>query len=317
MTVSSTIAYTQNTNQIINGALRHLGVYGIGRTVSNEILDYCKDVLNDLVLEWSVMPHLWSEDEGYLFPDVNTAKFKIGSTAKAVSSSDAVITKLTANAAAAATSLSVSDTTGMTVGDNIGIVLTDTTIKWTTIATIPTSTSLTISAGLTSASASGNLVYTYTTAMNKPMVVDHVRRMSGFDSGTSTTLTESPLYIESRFDYLDSSNKTSNGTPTAVYIHANRDSQDLYFRPRPGDASMYYAFNYRRRLFEFDAGTNTGDFPVEWIPALKVALAIRLAPTFGKENKMQGLILLANNMLTDLMAFDSEMIHILLGVSGE
>ena len=70
-------------------------------------------------------------------------------------------TTLTANAIAGATSLTVASTTNMVVNDVIGIQMNDGTgWHWTTIATIPNGTSLTITAGLGFAANSGNVVVT-------------------------------------------------------------------------------------------------------------------------------------------------------------
>ena len=318
MATSGSVNYTQNSNQIIQGALRHLGMYGIGRVVSNEVMALAQDTLNDLVLEISISPHMWTESEGYLFPVINTSEFKIGpsaSHAHAVDKADAVITRISGNHIATDTTLVVESTTGMTAADVIGIALTNKNIDWTTIVSVDSSTTLTITTGLTTAARDDSMVYTYTSKINKPMSIDHIRKMSGWDAGTTSTLRETAIELESRFDYLDRSDKTRNGEPTLAYVKKARDSVDVHLWPRPSDAHMYYTFNYFKRIEDFDNGTDSPDFPPEWIPAIKLGLAIRMAPSVGKDAKMESLILLASQVVQQLHGFDAESVKIMLGIA--
>jgi hypothetical protein len=317
MATSGSVNYTQNTNQIIQGGLRHLGMYSVGRTVSNEIMALAQECLNDLVLELSLSPHLWTESEGYLFPTIQTAEFSIGpdsTDANAVDKSDAVITRVDGAHSAADTTILVESATGMAISDKIGIVLTNKNIQWTTISNISSNT-ITIASGLTSAASDHGMVYTYTNKINKPMSIDHVRRLHGFDSGSTSTLQETALGVRSRFEYLDMSNKTQNGTPTSYYTKKARDNMKIFLWPRPSDASYYYTFNYFKRIEDFDNGTDSPDFPAEWIPFLKIALAIRMAPSVGKDQKMESLILLASQYLQKLEGFDSETVHMIIGLA--
>jgi len=57
--------------------------------------------------------------------------------------------------------------------------------------------------------------------------------------------------------------------------------------PRFSNGQRVVAFRYHRALEDFDAGTDTPDFHVEWNLPLIYELAILLAPTYNMEiNKL-------------------------------
>ncbi len=306
MSTSGSVNYTQTRNEIIQDALALIGVYGVGRTISGEDMQFASNMLNKMVKTYQADGlHLWAKEEGYLFIADNTGEYTLSSassSARACLRSDAVITELSVAAAASATSLTVESTTGMTTSDIIGVVGDDDTVTWTTISTIPSSTTLTIGTGLSAASAIGNNVYTFTSRVNKPLRILGMRRVTGGPDDPSSI----PLTMLSHQEYFDLPNKTTNGLPSQFYYNPDLTDGKLYLWPRPDDPEMYFEFTFERMLEDFDASTDNPDFPSEWLECLTYQLATRLAPAFGKANMLQSISPLAEALYEKVMGFDCE-----------
>src|SRR5205085_1814515 len=135
--------------------------YGIGRTPSAEDMQLTSDTLNMMIKAWSAQGlHLWAKEEATLFLTQYQAKYTLGNNsnnAYCCLTSDLVTTELNANQITNDTSITVLSTTGMTVGDYIGIVLDDKSLYWTTINLIPSSTSITLTGGLSGQASNTNL----------------------------------------------------------------------------------------------------------------------------------------------------------------
>ena len=55
-----------------------------------------------------------------------------------------------------------------------------------------------------------------------------------------------------------------------------------------------------------DSGTDDFDFPQEWFDALVYNLAMRIAPAFGKQNKLQSIAPLAQTFKEEMLDWDNE-----------
>lgn len=306
MATSGSVNYTQTRNDIIHNAYRLIGVYGIGRTISAEDMETASQFLNMMIKTYQADGlHLWAKEEAYLFLADNTANYTLSSdstSARACLRSDAVITELSAAAAASATSLTVESTTGMATSDIIGVVGDDDTVTWTTISTIHTSTTLTIASGLTSASASGNNVYTFTSRINKPLRILSARRVTGGPDSPSAV----PLVMLSHEEYYNIPTKETNGSPTQFYYNPDLTTGQLSLWPRPDDPETYIEFTFERMLEDFDAATDNADFPSEWLECLVYQLAVRLAPQFGKSNMLESIGPMAKDLYDKVSGFDQE-----------
>jgi hypothetical protein len=182
---------------------------------------------------------------------------------------------------AAATSVTVDSTTGMTVGDYIGIKQDTGYLYWTTIATIPTSTTLTLTVSITSAAAADNWVYTYTTKIGKPLLIKDARRRD--NSG----LQDTPLTSYARSEYLAMPNKSQLGDPIAFYYQPNRVSTDFYCYLTPSSSiASTVEFSCYKTVEDFDNSSDDPDFPVEWLECICLNLAKRLALKLGKDPKL-------------------------------
>lgn len=291
-------------NEMIQTAYEDLGILGEGQTLSSDRMAFGVKKFQAMLKTYQEHGlHLWAEEECYIFLDKAVSNYYLGnrasSPAKACYREDAVITTLTTTAATSATSLTVGTTTGMTVADYIGLVLDTGYIYWTTIATIPTSTTLTLTVGLPSQVSSQKNVYTFTTLIGKPMRMYSVRRVD-----SSSVL---PMYPATHDEYFDIPFKDNQGTPSQWYYQPRKTFGQLHLWQVPNTAQMYLEATIDRPLDDVDTLTDIPDFPNEWIEALTYQLAIRLAPRYGKEAKAAALIIPQGMaLLEQALSWDSE-----------
>ena len=189
MATSGSVNYTQTRNDVIQDALQHIGVYGIGRTVSSEDMNFANNTLNKMIKAWQAKGiQLWTQEEGVLLIADNTAEYTLSAdstSARVTLDSDFIITELNGAHSASATTLTVDDTTGMAASDIIGIVNDDDAVTWTTIVSVDSSTALTITAGLDGAAADNSNVYTFTSRINKPLKDRKSTRLNSSHSSVS------------------------------------------------------------------------------------------------------------------------------------
>jgi len=304
MATSGSVNYTQTRNEIISDAYQLIGVKGVGRTISAEDQTFAENMLNKMVKAWQAKGiHLWAKQEGYLFGAKDTAEYQLGNTssdARATTRTDAIITELSTDEAASSTVLGVDDSTGMAASDIIGIELDDNTTHWDTIASVDSSTQVTITTGLASAAATNKNVYAFTSRINKPLRIHSMRRKTGVGANATTI----PMLELSQQEYFDIPNKDMSGIPTHYYYNPSISNGRLYMWPKPDRTEYHFEFTFDRMLEDFDASTDNADFPVEWLECITYQLAYRLAPAFGKDkNVVQPE---ASLMLDDLLNWDTE-----------
>lgn len=299
MATSGSTNFNLTRNEIIFEALEILNVVGVGEAAASEDVTSASRSLNLLIKSWQNQGyHLWGITDAVLIPQVGTEVYSLPG---AYASNTVIKTELASAAAASATSLTVDSTANMTVSDVIIIELDDDTLHVTTVATIPSSTTLTITSGLASAASVDNHVYTYTTALGRPVRIEEARYRdaSGLDQ---------PLQMLSRDEYLNISNKSSAGIPSSYYYNPQLSTAKLYLWPVPNDAQGRVCFSYNRTLEDFDASSNNSDLPQEWLLALVWNLALLLAPKFEVDTSKIERIIRPQALLylADAMAYDNE-----------
>ena len=103
---------------------------------------------------------------------------------------------------------------------------------------------------------------------------------------TGTDEVDTPMEIITRDEYIQLGNKATNGPPILLYYDPQLTSAlaTVYVYPTPDTtvATNYNVKIYYQRPFEdFDASTDTPDFPQEWYSTLKWKLAAELAFEYG------------------------------------
>jgi len=299
--VSGSKNFAITRGDIIDSALRKIGGYDSGEsTLGNESAD-ASFALNAMVKSWASkgLDLPWRETVT-LFLQPGTESFTIGPSGDHATTSY-VETTLSAAEAAAQTVLSVTSSTGMTAADNVGIKLDDDTIQWTTISSVDSSTQITVATALTSAAASGNKVYSYTTKANRPQKIVYA-----FRRDTSGLDTEVELIGEKEYQRL--SDKDSNGPVTQIFHRSTLTNATVFAWPADGGSSVDKLVLITQNLADdFDATADNPEFPIEWSDALIYGLAWRLAPEYGVTiDERRAIKAEAQEFLEDLLDYDVE-----------
>lgn len=303
MPTSGSADFTINRNDILNTALVLCGYADPDETPSGNDYTNSSRLLNLMVKAWMAKGiNLWAMKEATLFLSVGTASYSLGPSGTHCTNAY-VHTTLSADAASSATSIQIASATGMSNADNIGIVLNDGSIHWATISGAP-STTTTIASGLTSAASSGNVVFAYTTKINRPqrIISAYRRSISGQDT---------PIELIARSDYAELSDKSTEGKPIQAFYDPQLTNGTLYLWSTPDLATDVVRFWHSRPLEDFDSATDNPDFPIEWGEALIYGLADRLcdfyrAPLATK----QQIRVLAAEKLDEAMSYDSEPVSV-------
>lgn len=304
MATSGSRDYNDTRTTIITDALVLLGVVGAEQAIHESDSALANRFLNRLVKSWDAQGiHLWTYTEATIFLEKGTNKYLLDNQSSSAKWSNTVVeTTLSAAEASGQTVISVTSSTGMTAADIVGIVLNDNTTHWSTIASVDSSTQITIDDATTGAAASGNNVYTFTSRANRPQRIHSIRRVT--DSAANN---EVPLIKLSREEYFDLPSKNVQGVPSQFYYDPQLTTGALYLWQTPEDTSTRLRITYMRQIEDFDAAGNNPDLPQEWLECLVYNLAAALAPVFGKEQKALGYITpRAEHLLFSISTYDVE-----------
>ena len=273
MATSGSVNWFANRDEIITAAAQEIGELAEGETLSTERKAAYVLRLNSWTKSlMATGAKLWAMEQATLFLTVGTASYSLGATGTHCTNTY-IQTTLSAAAAISATSLSLTSTSGMAASDNIGIVLDDGTIHWTTISGAPGAPT-TIADGLASAATSGNIVFTYTTKINRPNRIDPDGIYRSNSSGYDT-----PVSAISRTEYSSQTNKVAKGKIIDVFYDRQLVNGVLYVWPTPDTATDVLKFWYERIIEDFDVAADTPDFATEWTEALILGLAAKMAPS--------------------------------------
>ena len=301
MTTSGTTTFNSTLNDIIKDALILLNVTGAGEIVSAEDGSLASRVLNRMVKAWQAQGnHIWKKKTATIFLQKNQAEYEISLNGDHATESY-VETTLSADEALGQTTLSITSSAGMTAADYIGIELDDNSLFWSTIASVPDTTSVIIDDPLPSAASSALKVYAYTTRIEEPFNVYSAVR-------ESVSQIDTPLGNFSYEDYFQQPNKTSVGVPTQYNYDRQLGAGFIRIWPVPGNVNTLLKITYAAKIEDFNVASNTPDFPQEWEESLVLNLAVRLAPSFGKTETASypALMQQAQAALLQASSFDNE-----------
>ncbi len=271
MTTSGSVNWAVNRDEIITAAAMELQELAEGETLTAARTTAYALRFNSWVKSLMASgAKLWAMKQATMFLEVGTAEYSLGSTGDHCTNSY-IQTTLSTDEALGSTSLSLSSTTGMAASDNIGIILDDGSIHWTTISGTPGAPT-TIAAGLASAATSGNVVFTYTTKINRPQRIDPDSAYWHSSAGSDTSIN-----LISRSEYARLPNKTTQGKIVQATYDRQLTNGILSVWPTPDNSTDVLKFWYERILEDFDILTDTPDFAIEWSEALILGLASRMA----------------------------------------
>jgi hypothetical protein len=281
VTTSGSVDFTVNRNEIIESALQGIGVIAVGQTMSASHVSTGARWLNLIVKQWQgtadMSPGLkvWSRKRGYIFPQTNKHEYALGSTGWHATNSYSTTT-ISSNEAGGQTVLSVASTTGMNNSDNIGIELNDGSMHWTTISSTGAGPTVTVAAALPSAANAAKRVVWYTTKITRPISIFQASIMD-------TNSSETPMDQVSFGFYESLPKKNADGTPTCFYYEGQLGNGVFYTDTEPTDVTDVFRIVYLANIEDFDASTDTPDYPQEYNLALVMELAKYLAPVYGRK----------------------------------
>jgi len=305
MAASGTYTYSLTAEQVISEALEEIQAVGDGETLSGDHTSRGIKSLNRLLKEWHTQDaHTRAETEGTLFLKVGQAKYDFRESSTHIANTY-YETTTTAATVAGATILLVTNADNIAIGDKIGVIQSDNDLFWTTVQN-KTTTTLTLTAGITLATVSGAAVYSYKIATSTVPELIPVSRILDVRRKESTDY-EIPIIFESRKDYFNLPNKNQTGTPIQAYYSrqdiAGETSGIMYLWSAPSSSVPVINFTYERKLQTVVNISETIDVPDYAYDALIMNLAKKLITKFGcspalaAEVKGQALEL-ENNMLS-------------------
>ena len=275
MTTSGSQDFSVSRDNLLEDALRAAGALGVEDSASSAQKTHAARVLNMIVkARASDGISLWARTTGYVLPFTGSNSTTMSSTGGHITTSYTQTT-LSAAAASGATSIVVTSATGFGDTYYVGVELTDGSMSWHVQSGAASGTTITLTAGLSGAAASGNYVYVYQTKLNRAVrVVEAYRhdQSSGVDV---------PVDVVPFSDYTTLSDKTDEGDPLQVTYDPQLNSGTIYVWPRFIDGKTVLVLIFQRQFEDFDAAGDTPDFPQEWYLYLFYALAVALAPTYG------------------------------------
>lgn len=277
MSTSGSFDYSVTATNVLTEALEIIGVLAVGQTIDSNDQTTCLRSLNMMVKQWSgnfdFAPGLkaFSRKRGFVFLQSGQGSYSLGPSGDNATLTY-IKTTLSTDEALGSTSLSLTSTTGMAASDKIGIVQNDGSIHWTTISGTPGAPT-TIATGLASAASSGNVVFTYTTKLIRPLYIEEavLRDVDGNDSSLD------PMTLG---QYENIAVKTADGQPGYYYYENSLTNGTLYLDYEPSDATKVIRLTFMAPAEDYDAAANDIAYPQEWYSAISYGLAKLISPKF-------------------------------------
>lgn len=311
MPTSGDTTFNLTTTSIIQEALELLGIVSPGQSVSSADYTSCLRSLNMMVKSWQQNGmFVTHETEATIFIKPGQMKYVLGgASADRTGDENTIEIKLTDDYVATDTSLNVTSTAGITAGDAIGIVLDNNTTHWTTVASITDSDTLVLTVALTGAATTGNMVFTYSASMGRPLEISsvHLRNSGGTDVSISDEIHDIKINYVSKYSYKNIYSKGQQGTPIQFFQDKQNTSTSLYVWPTGSYVSERLKVVYKRIIEDFDNSDDIADLPANWSACLAYNLAAYVAPKYGKEQKAgQAIAPIATSLLQAAMSDVSE-----------
>jgi hypothetical protein len=276
MTTSGSYDFSVKRDELIKASLRVLGVIATGESLTPDEINDASQALNIMLKAWQNNDiGLWLNKEAVLYLEYQEDAYSLGPTADHCTLSS-VETEVATAAATGDATITVDSATGISNADKIGIQLDDGTLQWTTVNGAPVGNVITLTAVTTDTVAVDNVVYAYTTKAQRPLDIIEARLRNHSNIDT-------PLYLGSRREYMNLSDKTTDGVPTQLFYDRQLATGVLYTWPRCNDVQQRIRMTLKYPIQDMDALNNDFDFPQEWYRALKFNLAVEVAPEFGIE----------------------------------
>lgn len=307
MATSNSFDFNRTAGDIINAALRKLGILAEGEVASADQATDALEDLNLLVKSWPANGiDLWRYEELTVFTVKDKQSYLLGATGDEATF-DSFKTEIATAASSGASTITVDSATNIPNGDNIGIELDDGTLQWTTVNGTPVGNVVTLTATLNAASAIDSHVYNYTNIAQRPTRLYNGRIK--INDGN-----EIPIVQISRSSYMALPTKDTTSRPNQFYYDPQLDNGKLFVWPTSDSVKDTMLFSAQRQLQDLDELTNNLDFPQEWLKAIVWNLAVDMAYDYNLPTTdpalFQGLERRAEKYKEDVENFDVENVSI-------
>lgn len=309
MASSGSYNFAVTRDDIIKQAYGEIGLYDpeSDSGIDAALLTDAATKLNMLVKTWGKRYGLHLLQDVVLFLNPSQQSYLLGDAstdAHWCTIDDYNRVELTADAAAGAGTITVDDDDTIASADKIGVVLDDGTIDWTTVNGAPAANVVTLTATLDGAATSGNVVYTYTSRVVRPL---RIVRDSVYRRDVDNSDVEVELVSKTDYDLL--TGKSTDGKIIKVAYQPLLTSGRLWVWQPHDLATDTLRFTIERPVQDFDSTSDNPDLPVEASWALVLNLAVMLAPGNGAADELHGptgLVVRAQAALDDWIDGDVE-----------
>jgi hypothetical protein len=300
MAVSGVFTFNMNRNQIIESALRRIGVLGALDTPDASMIVDSQERLNLLLKSWHAEKlGIWILSEATLFLELDKQVYTIGSSTGDHITPSFVETALSADAVETDTSISVDSISGISDDYNIGIVLDDNSLFWTQVNGTPSGDTIVLDDGLDGDTSEAKAVYAYASKSTKILSVVEARYVNGD--------TDRVINIISRGEYMAVSPKESTGEVVMIYYQPRISDGLLYVWPVAAATNHQIKMTVKTEFDDVIALSNNVRFPTEWLDCIIDNLAVELLPEYKSKftDSHQLLIANANRKLRQMKRHDS------------
>jgi hypothetical protein len=282
MATSGTTSYSVSELDIITDALANIGVAEAGQTLGADDVVLARRKLNMILKQWvgqaDFAPGLkmWTRRRAFLFLQKDQYEYSIGPSGDECASESYVSTTLTAAASLGAGAVTVSSITGLATAMRVGILLASGSFQWTTINGAPSGSTVTLTATLTGAAASGARLFAYTSKPLRPFeIVSAVRRDTSGDD-----VPMDPHMSVGEYEVIPS--KAEDGTPSRFYFEAKKTNAKVYLECAPDEVTDVVRLVYLSYVEDSTATSDDVDFPAEWFRPLSAQLSIDCCLPFSR-----------------------------------
>jgi len=283
LAVSNSFDFELNRNKLFEEVLYGVGALGQGNAPSAFQIQRCVNGVNQLIQSWQGPGNLspgvevWARKTATLFLQKDQVEYQLGPTGDHCTASF-VETTLSADSASSDTTWDVTSDTGIADADIIGVLMDNGSIHWDVVSGAPVSDVVTVVTGPTALASAGAKVYAYTSKIMRPTSI--VIAMTREDDGDDLVMTP----YKTREDYESIIDKDQAGTPNKYYYEGELVDGRIYFNFAPDDLpnNTKVRMVIRRPFSDFDAATDTADFPPKYHRAIKWNLMLEIAPMFSK-----------------------------------
>lgn len=275
MATSGSVDFSVSRDNILTDALMIVGAVGPDDSVPTNWTTHAARQLNKVVKGLQAKRiGLWARKTGYILPVSDTNEISLGPSGGHATLSYTQ-TDLDEDVTSGASSVVLTSATGFADTQAIGIEKEDGSMFWTTVSGAPSGTTVTLATAIDGDAADGGYVYTYTTKLQRPLrIVEAYLRDLDEDS-------DQEIDIEARQVYENQVVKSTEGDPIILAYEPTLDNGTAYIWPEFVDGKSVIRIIFQRPFEDFDASSDTPDFPSEWYDALCYLTAVRLAPVYG------------------------------------